>query len=186
MPIALILALAMPNHYSFLTRLKRASKLVKEIPAAESRTIALHANYGSYRLRIGPEYPPRECRDRQLPLHSRSIEIEGEIDHLILEGEACKPMPDRAEIDRQLQGTVIIHGVAVHIYDADGEGDRVQRDAGPMPDIRIAEAINLAGPAGEELLATWRATGRLTEAAYRVIQQDIVRALRRNEEISIA
>ncbi|MBI2346481.1 MAG: hypothetical protein HYV03_06300 [Deltaproteobacteria bacterium] len=151
---------------------------MRRLPPHQGRVVEVTANYGRYRLLIGPEYSMRECRRRRMPMHSRPIALEGTIDHLVIDGERVSPMPDRATVARQLVGTVVIHGVTVHLYDVIGDGEQWQGDPGHRDRLEIAETINLAGACGEGQLARWCSNGRLATETYRIIQQDILRALR--------
>lgn len=167
----------MAHHHSFLTRLRRISKAVQAIPPDQQVTLEVRGSYGTYRVVIGPEYARQECYARRCRPHARPIEIFADVDHLFVRGEQVSPTADREVIDHHLQGTVVIHGVAVHIYDAEGSGEAIQLESNPHRGVEIVESINMAGPAGAQSIEALRASGRLTHEAYRIIQRDILKAL---------
>lgn len=154
---------------------------MRATPPHEGVSLQCQGSYGTYRLTIGPEYPPKECRRRGVPLHSRSVAVDAAIDHLFIRGGDVTAWPDKETIERHLQGTVIIHGVAIHIYDGNGSGDQPEMGSAPAHDIKIDEIIAFTHPEARETIDRLRSSGRLTVAAYHVIQHDILKALQRHE-----
>lgn len=163
---------------SFLVRLRQVVPALRDLAARESQVVTVEALYGRYRLVVGPEYTAQECRQRGLPRHSRPIEVAATLDHLIVDGERVSAVPEQPTVDRHLQGTVVIHGVTVHVYDLEGKGKSVACDRAPSHGIEFAEVINLGGDGATAAVEALRTSGRLTHEAYRIIQADLLRALR--------
>lgn len=166
------------SKHSFLARLRRVLPSLRTLGPQESTTFKLQAHYGAYQIMIGPEYAPAECRRRHVPLHTRPIKIEGEIDHLFLEPNQVSAHPSRDGVDRQLRTTVVINGVRVNIFDMNGDGSARQTASPAHARIEIRQAINLAGPDGEDRLINYQRSGMLVREAYRIIQEDVLRLLR--------
>ncbi|MBI4366149.1 MAG: hypothetical protein HY543_04940 [Deltaproteobacteria bacterium] len=139
--------------------------------------LTIRARLGAYRIHIGAEYSPEECRTRGLARHSRPIRIEGEIDHLYVRETDVVALPDRHDMEHALMGTVVIRGVRVHLFDRQGRGELSPNEQA----VEVKEELNLAGPAGATRLETIRRDGRLAREAYGIIQQDILKVLRERE-----
>jgi hypothetical protein len=167
----------MPKH-SFLARLRRALPMLRELPPSEAKSIDVDANFGHYQVTIGPEYSVAECRQRHIPLHSRPIELHGQLDHLYVEKNRISPLPTQDLIDQHLKATVVINDVNVHIYDSDGDGATIRIRAKDRSAVEFRQAINMAGDDGEERLRQIKESGTLTRETYRIIQEDILRLLR--------
>lgn len=168
----------MARQHSFWSRLRRAIPSLRRLKPADRKVIEITANFGKYSVVIGAEYPDTECRRRALPLRTRPLEIHGTIDHLFVESDHIGPFPTRTAVDRQLRATVIINGVAVHLYDVQGNGVATASAAEPRATVEIAQTINLAGSDGDMRLQSLQHSGLLSRATYRIVQDDILKALR--------
>lgn len=166
------------SKHTFLARLRRVLPSLRTLGPEESKTFDINAHYGQYHITVGPEYETAECRRRHVPLHSRPIKVEGEIDHLFLEPNQVSPHPSRDVVNRQLRTTVVINGVRVNIFDVHGDGSSCRPDTTANARIEIRQAINLAGPDGEDRLVNYQRSGVLVRETYRIIQEDVLRLLR--------
>jgi hypothetical protein len=171
----------MPKH-SFIARLRRALPMVQQLGPQDYTSFDLDANYGHYRITIGTEYSATECRRRHIPPRSRPIQIEGDIDHLFIEPNSITAQPLPETVAGHLKATVVIQGVRVHISDPDGDGRMIEMEAIPRDEIDISQTINMAGKEGQARLQGLLKSGQLTQEAYRIIQEDVIRFLRKNRE----
>lgn len=168
----------MVRRHSFWSRLRRAIPSLKRLKPTDHKVIEIAANFGKYSVVIGAEYPDAECRRRALPLQTRPLEIHGTIDHLFVEDNHIGPFPTKTAVDHQLRATVIINGVAVHLYDVQGDGVTTVSATLPRATVEIAQTINLAGRDGEMRLQSLNHSGLLSRATYQIIQDDILKVLR--------
>ncbi len=169
----------MPRH-TFLARLRRVLPALRSLSSQDSTSFMVNAQYGQYQITIGPEYSATQCRKRHIPLHSRPIKIEGEIDHLFLEPNQVTPLPSREQVNNQLRTSVVINGVRVHIFDVTGDGTPFRPDPGTQAKVEIRQTINLAGAEGEDRLVNYQRSGVLARETYRIIQEDILRLFRQH------
>lgn len=163
---------------TFFTRLRKVAPNVNRLMPKESMTLKVRGTYGTYELIIGPEYSYSECKRAKLRPHSRPMSLQGDLHHLYMEDERILPHPPRRAVANRLKATVIINGVKVQIMDADGDGTLVDLEPIHPESVHIAQAINLAGEYGMARLVETQRDGQLTQAAYRIIQDDIVASLR--------
>lgn len=164
---------------SFLRILMSYDPSLKNMRPREIRVFNVHANYGTYQIKVGPEYSPLMCRQLQTHPHSRPIEIHGELHHLFIEnGNLVTPMPSNQAINNNLKGTVIIKGLAVHLRDEQGIGNELSDVPNILHAVEARERINLAGDSGEQAVMKLEQTGRLAKETYRIIQMDIQHLVR--------
>ena len=168
------------SKHTFLARLRRVIPTLRSLGPQESKTFDVQAQFGEYHITIGPEYSATHCRQLHVPLHSRPIQVEGEIDHLFLEPDQVCAFPSRELVNQQLRTTVVINGVRVHIFDLHGDGASYRANPTPASRVEIRQAINLAGPEGEDRLVNYQRSGALTRETYRIIQEDVLKLLRQH------
>lgn len=163
---------------TFFTRLRKVAPKVNHLAAKETIQLTVRGTYGTYELAIGPEYSYTECKQANMRLHSRPMTLRGNLAHLFLADEKILPHPPRQHVANRMKATVIIRDVAVNIQDGDGDGTLMHHEPMSPEAIQIQQAINLAGERGLSNLSLAQQDGTLTQAAYQIIQDDIIASLR--------
>ena len=154
------------SHASFIENLKRQMKHLRRMKPDEVHVFTINANYGRYQIIIGPGKGHQR----------RNLEINGNIHHLFISPKNITPNPSSAQIHGNLKDTVILRDLNVHLVDPCGDGKKLSMK---KCDSHPRELINLAGKRGKTLLSKVELNGRLSRVAYRIIQDDILRSLRK-------
>lgn len=157
---------------SFVAQLRQGLRSLKFGKRGEMHILNINANYGHYQIVIGPMRRRRGAEK----LNSHPIEIHGEIHHIFLSPHAVRVHPSKRQMMKNMKDTVIVRDLTVHIHDPKGDGRHIS--ALGENDLRAREYINLAGRAGEHLLEEARHSRNFSMATYRIIQTDIISALR--------
>ena len=76
--------------------------------------------------------------------------------------------------------TVIMRDLSIHIVDPRGDGEHLKREANN--NLHARECINLAGDDGQKIIEEAGNDDHLMLAAYRIIQRDILKALKERKE----
>lgn len=168
-------------HIAFIDELKEAVSSLKHMKPDEMHVITVHANYGNYEIVIGPEQG-----NSPEGKHLRPIEINGEIHHLFISPEAIAPNPSKQQVDEKLKHTVIMQDLSIHLRDARGDGRHASGRNGSGAGVLPRGMINMAGPEGEELLHEVDRSGKLNDVTYKIIQQDILQALKQRRRAKVA
>lgn len=157
------------KHASFIRNLRRKVRSLKRLKPHDVYVFTINANYGHYQIMVGP------MNNR----HERNLEITGEIHHLFVSPHSISANPTRDQVEGNLKNTVIMRDLEVRLMDPRGDGRHLKTmGSGAHP----REYINLAGKNGELLMTHLEGSGRLSRAAYRIIQEDILRALKKEEK----
>jgi hypothetical protein len=156
---------------AFIDQLRDAVSSLKEMKPGAVHILSVNARYGRYQIEIGPEKEGGPPRKR----HGRSIEITGEIHHLFVSESAVRANPSRKQLRDNMRDTVIMKDLAIHVVDPDGRGDHLARQA--QNSVQARECINLAGDDGADMIEEAKSGKRITMEAYRIAQEDILRAL---------
>lgn len=152
------------SHASFVENLRRKVRSLKKMRSGDVHVFTINANYGNYQIVIGPAKGHNH----------RNLEITGEIHHLFVSPDSIRPNPSKHQIYKNLKDTIIMRNLEVHLMDPIGDGRHLMmKDSEAHP----REYINLAGRNGELLMRHMESGRRLTQAAYKIIQKDILRAL---------
>ena len=156
----------------FLKELQKVISNLKAFKANAPHTLSINANYGHYQILIEPNGDKRS--------RNSSIEITGEIHHLFLTPGHLAPNPPREQMKQNLKNTVIARGLHLHLLDPVGDGEHLapQREGNG---IEAREFINLAGEEGEKMIQDACNDRRLSLEAYRIVQQDILKALKQRK-----
>lgn len=157
----------------FIEELRHAMKSVRLMRPGEVHVVSVNASYGHYQIIFKPA-PGKGS-------HERPIEINGEIHHLFLSSNKLAPQPSRMQMLGNLKDTVIMRNLNVHIMDPKGDGRHISvpENASGM---HALEYINLAGREGNALVDRAEHSRKYSLAAYRIIQRDILKALRKKRE----
>lgn len=164
------------SHERFLDKLKEAIRSLKEMKPGEVHVFNINASYGRYQVVIGPE----GAEARKGAKEARPIEINGEIHHLFVSPGAVRIHPSRRQVNHYMQDTVIMRDLSIHIVDPEGGGEKLARS--DRNGMRARECINLAGNEGQKIIERTEQDGRMMMAAYRIVQQDILKALKDKRE----
>jgi len=121
--------------------------------------------YGHYQVKVGPENKKN---------HTRPIEISGEIHHLFVAKDSITPLPTHEEINRNMQGTVIMKNIEVHLFDRSGKGNGVQIINSEVDGAHPHDQINLGGKTGLNLIHKYSESGKLANETYQIVQSDIL------------
>ncbi|MFH1874143.1 MAG: hypothetical protein ABH859_03035 [Pseudomonadota bacterium] len=154
------------NKRHFIEQLKKQIEDLGALKTGEIHVITVNANYGRYKLVVGP------IKDQQ----NYPIEIDGEIHHLFVSPKAITPNPSKKEVQENLKHSVIMKDLEVHLNDPNGDGHSLRHS---RCKVEPKEYINFAGQAGKEMLNSINSHGRLSNAAYRIIQDDIIRSMKK-------
>lgn len=153
------------SHASFIENLRRKVRSLKGLKPHDVHVLTVNANYGHYQIVVGPRRKNRE----------RDLEIRGEIHHLFVSPHSIRPNPSRHQINDNLKGTVIVRDLEVRLHDPKGDGKNLMmKDCEAHP----REYINLAGKKGDMLMHDLESGNKLSMAAYRIIQEDILHSLK--------
>lgn len=163
---------------SFMRLLLKHCGDLKKIKPRQMCIFNVIANHGSYQVVIGPEYSAKECENMGIKAHSRKISIHGSLHHLFVTTKRVRPAPEHEDIRTNLRGSVIMKDISVHITDPDGEGEKVRMEKPYRNDLLAKRNINLAGERGKMMLRTYNESGFLIREAYKIIQEDILKAIK--------
>jgi hypothetical protein len=162
----------------FLKELRTLIGALKHMKPGETHILSINANYGHYQLVIGPEKKGDSDEDE------RSIEIEGEIHHLFVTPDEVRAQPSKNQVTENLKDTVIMRGLHVQLKDPRGDGKCVKCPEG-YNGLRAKEYINLAGKAGDEIIEKVESSDEISLETYRLVQEDIIKALKENKRKSL-
>ncbi len=162
----------MKKKHAFIDELRKSVEELTSMKSNETHIISVNANYGRYEIVIGPEGRGKSNSKE------RPIEINGEIHHLFLSPKSISAMPSKNQILGNLKDTVIVRGLSIHINDPLGDGEHIDHDGSGENGIHIHEYINLAGNGGKNLIHDAEHDDTMTLAAYHIIQEDILHALK--------
>ena len=162
----------------FLMELRSLIGALKHMKPGETHILSINANYGHYQLVIGPEKNAMSDEDE------RSIEIEGEIHHLFVTPDEVRAQPSKNQVMENLKDTVIMRGLHVELKDPKGDGKNLRPSAG-YNGLRAKEYINLAGEAGDDIIEMAESSDEISLDTYRLIQEDIIKALKQNKRKSL-
>jgi hypothetical protein len=157
------------KHANFLQQLRKAARTLKGMKPGEVHVLSIHANYGNYQIVINNGGHGE-----------RPIEISGEIHHLFLSPDNLRALPSRQQMLSNMKGTVIMKSLTVHMYDPTGDGEHLLEND-HASEISVREYINFAGNKGRHMLEKAMHSHRMSLIAYRLVQRDILKALRRQE-----
>lgn len=157
------------SHNSFVQNLRKKVKSLKKMKHGDVHVFTINANYGRYKIIVGPMKQNNHC----------PVEIEGQVHHLFVSPKDIRPNPSQKQIRENLKHTVIIQDLSVHINDHSGSGKQPSETEGSA---KPREYINLAGKEGEKIIRRAKKHGRLSRAAYNIIQKDILRTLKEEEK----
>ena len=164
---------------AFIDELRRMVRTLKKMKAGEVHIMSINANYGHYQIVIGPEEhevgPHRKG-------HDRPIEINGEIHHLFVSPRTVTAYPSKHEVLENLKHTVIMRDLSVHLLDPKGDGQHLTELTNGGNGIHAREYINLAGSKGKKLIEKVEHSDKLSLDAYRIVQKDILRALKEHKK----
>ncbi|MBN1283018.1 MAG: hypothetical protein JXA24_04515 [Proteobacteria bacterium] len=166
----------MQRHSEFAKEICRLVARLKKLRPGETHVLSIDANYGHYELILHTD-SHRAHKGRQMGM---PLEISGEIHHLFVTHGALRPNPSQQQVRANLRDTVIARGLTVHLQDPVGDGEHLKHEDGGNG-LDAKEFINLAGESGEKLIWEARHDENLSLEAYHIIQQDILKALRRHK-----
>lgn len=147
-------------HGDFAESIREKLRSLSGVKKGDLHVFTINANYGRYKVVIGPVK-----KRGTVPL-----EIDGEIHHLFISPDAVRPNPTKDQVRDNLRHMVLMRNLAVHIDDPTGDGNlAVSRSR-----VKAREYINLAGREGCDILKIAGSRGRLSHAAYDIIQRDIL------------
>lgn len=161
---------------AFIEKLQHVIKSIRLMRPGEVHVVSVNADYGHYQIIIKPMVAKGSSVERP-------IEIKGEIHHLFLSPMKLAVHPSKRQMLENLKNTVIMKNLNVHILDPMGDGRHLstpENDSG----IHALEYINLAGREGDGLVDSAEHSTKYSLAAYRIIQSDILKALRKKRETS--
>jgi hypothetical protein len=158
----------------FIGELRSLVAKLKRMRPGESHVFSINANYGHYQLVVGPGLKAGEKGSGE----RRPIEINGEIHHLFLTPRSVSAHPSKQQIASNLRDTVIVRGLALHLRDPRGDGKHLTPANGHGNGIHAREYINLAGSSGKRLIEEVEHSDEMSLEAYRIVQQDILHALK--------
>jgi len=167
------------SNRTFLSELRKVIKSLKRMKPGEVHVLSINANYGHYQIVIGPEQGAKAKGHE----HDRPIEINGEIHHLFVTPNKVQANPSKRQVLENLRDTVIMRNLSIHLCDPLGDGRHLEMPKDGNNGLHAREYINLAGDVGDELLDEAEHSPRLSLAAYRLIQKDILNALGREEAV---
>lgn len=162
----------------FVSELIKHCLDMKKMRPREVCVFNVIANYGRYQITVGPEYSSDDCTKLNIEVHSRPVEINGYMHHLFVSPQKISALPAHEDIRSNLRGSVIMKDIAIHIVDQDGKGASVRIERLYKDGIEEKRIINLAGEAGNSMIKKYKSSGKLAEAAYKIIQEDILRSMK--------
>jgi hypothetical protein len=157
---------------TFLKELRSLVSALKDMKPGETHVLSVDANYGRYQIVIGPG---KKAKDDERP-----IEIEGEIHHLFVSPDKVRTHPSKEQVFENLKDTVIMRGLQVHLEDPMGDGMHLKNGSKMDNGLRAKEYINLAGSVGERIIENFRTSDEISHDTYRIIQDDVLKALKNN------
>lgn len=161
----------------FIEKLREAIESIKLMRPGEVHVVSVNANYGHYQIIIKPIQGKGSSFERP-------IEINGEIHHLFLSPKKLSAQPSKRQRIENLKDTVIMKNLNIHITDPMGDGRHIstpEHDSG----MHAIEYINLAGQGGNDLVDNAEHSRKYSLAAYRIVQNDILKALRKKKESAL-
>lgn len=158
----------------FYKRLIEGNVELQKMGPKEVHIFNIYANYGHYQVAIGPEYTPEEAKRLNVPLHTRPVEINGEIHHLFISKDGVSPLPSKKQVDSNLKNTIILKDLSIHIKDKKGDGSSIEINKLNFDGVHAKENINLAGRDGERLMHKMEDSGSLNKTTYKIVQDDIL------------
>ena len=169
---------AKPIDSNFIKQLVKYCMELKEMKPRNIYIFNVIADYGSYQIIVGPEYTDKECKKLHLKPHSRKLTVNGKLHHLFVNPKRIAPVPNQEDIRSNLKGSIIMKKIIIHIVDRNGDGRSILLDRFDRSMVRAKQRINLAGMDGVNLLQKFNTTGRLVRETYKIIQEDILKALK--------
>ncbi|MFA4874642.1 MAG: hypothetical protein WC956_02100 [bacterium] len=166
---------------AFLDQLREAIGALQKMKPGETHVLSINANYGHYQLVIGPG-PEGEKMGKG---EGQAIEINGEIHHLFVSPDAVRAQPSREQVVENLRDTVILRGCTIHLKDPMGDGRHLDGGSSKTNGMHAREYINLAGSQGENLIKEIEHSEKMTLEAYKIVQQDILKALKEHKKESL-
>ncbi len=159
------------NNYKrhFIEQLKKQINDLGALKKGEIHVLTVNANYGRYKLVVGP------IQDRQ----DYPLEINGEIHHLFVSPRSITPNPSKKEVQQNLKHSIIMKDLEVHLNDPHGDGNGLSLS---KSNVKPREYINFAGQAGKAMMSNLNSHGRLSNAAYRIIQKDIIKSMKKHRK----
>jgi hypothetical protein len=163
---------------AFLKELQNLVSGLRNMKPGETHILNINANFGRYQLVIGPQKEDAANGDH-------SIEINGEIDHLFVTPDEVRAQPSRDQVKDNMKGTVIMKGLEIHLHDPNGDGEHLTPFTNGDKNLVPRQCINLAGEKGENLIETLGQSETSSLDAYRIVQEDILKALKQNRKKSL-
>ena len=164
---------------TFLKELRSLVSALKKMKPGETHVLSVNANYGHYQIVIGPGEGEKSSGNE------RPIEIDGEIHHLFITPDEVRPHPSKEQVMDNLKDTVILRGLHVHLMDPMGDGMHLENGAKDDNGLHAKEYINLAGNKGKRIIDEIEKSDEISHDTYRIIQDDVIRALKRNRKKSL-
>ena len=162
------------REHKFIEELMKALHILGKMKPNEVHVISINANYGRYEIVIGPG-SKKKTKGGYIRY---PIEINGQIHHLFISPHKLRALPSRSQILGNLKDTVIVRDLSVHLRDPWGDGQHLDISEEGHNGIQFNEYINLAGDEGENLVHEAEHSNQLPLKAYRLIQKDILHALK--------
>ncbi|MFH0798933.1 MAG: hypothetical protein V2A66_01985 [Pseudomonadota bacterium] len=166
----------------FLEQLKAVVGSLRRMKPGEVQILSVNARYGHYQICVGAAKGGEE--GRREGGKDRPIEIHGEIHHLFVSPDAVRANPSKRQMIENLKDTVIVRGLYIRLRDPKGDGQHLDHLGDRSAAVRARECINLAGRKGEKLIEDAGQARRLQMAAYRIIQEDILRTFKEHRDES--
>ena len=164
--------------HTFFEALREAVKPLGSMKPGEVHVLSINANYGHYEITIGPRgVGNSRGADRCV------IEIDGKIHHLFISPHTVRAIPSKHQVKENMKDTIIANNLTVHIVDPMGDGKHVKLNGNGDNGIHFKDVINMAGPVGEKIIAEAEHSKQMSMAAYRLIQRDILHALKEKKEL---
>lgn len=160
---------------SFFDELRKNIGSLGKMKSTDVHVMSINANYGRYQITIGPE---SGNGDQKKKIHLRPIEINGEIHHLFVSPHTVQPHPSKNEVLMNLKHTIILKELTVHFVDPEGDGRHLDLARTGDGSVHPKEFINMAGEEGERMLEKTMHSDKLPLAAYKIVQEDILKALK--------
>lgn len=166
---------------NFINKLIKHCIQLKKLKPRQVCIFNVFTKHGNYQVYIGPECVGTECKKMHVKPHSRKLEINGSMYHLFVNPKHISADPQQEDLRSNLRGSVIMRDIAIHIVDQDGSGAHIQiEDVQSSSMIEEGHKINLAGEKGDHMLERFRSSGKLMKETYKIIQEDILEAIKEN------
>lgn len=156
-------------------KLREVVSPLKNIKENEVHILNIRANYGNYQVIIAPS---KEAANKH------KLEINGQIHHLFVSPDRISAKPSELQVKHHMKDTIILRDLNVHLVDK-GRTHKPETAAGWKHAVEVREKINLAGKEGSNLLQNIESNGKLSKAAYDIIEEDIIQALNDRPEESV-